>query len=150
MHRILSLAAVVAGLACLALAGVGAQGRGQQQVALPDGPGREMVQATCSKCHGLNLISGSWGKAWRVEEVREFLGHSSVTVTEIYAHLAPDALHATARATAITVAQPVANLTRPKTRDPRKPLKLLARPEGFEPPTIGSEVRRSIQLSYRR
>ena len=28
---------------------------------MPDGPGREMVQATCSKCHGLNLISGSWG-----------------------------------------------------------------------------------------
>ena len=54
MHiRILSLAAVVAGLACLALVGVGAQGRGQQQVAMPDGPGREMVQATCSKCHGL-------------------------------------------------------------------------------------------------
>ena len=68
MHiRILSLAAVVAGLACLALVGVGAQGRGQQQVAMPDGPGREMVQATCSKCHGLNLISGSWGntdKGW--------------------------------------------------------------------------------------
>ena len=41
MHRILSLAAVVAGLGCLALVGVGAQGRGQQQVAMPDGPGSE-------------------------------------------------------------------------------------------------------------
>jgi len=28
---------------------------------LPDAPGRELVQATCAKCHGLNLITGSWG-----------------------------------------------------------------------------------------
>src|SRR5215217_914346 len=38
----------------------GAQGRGQQ-VQLPDGPGREMVQGTCTQCHGLNLITGSFG-----------------------------------------------------------------------------------------
>jgi virginiamycin B lyase len=40
--------------------GAGAQGRGQQ-VTLPDGPGKEMIQATCTKCHGLNLITTSWG-----------------------------------------------------------------------------------------
>lgn len=28
---------------------------------LPEGNGREVVQATCSKCHRLNTIAGSWG-----------------------------------------------------------------------------------------
>ena len=36
------------------------QGRGQQ-VALPDGPGKELVQGNCAKCHGLNLITNYWG-----------------------------------------------------------------------------------------
>ena len=37
-----------------------AQGGGQA-VALPDGPGKELVQMTCAKCHGLNNIANSWG-----------------------------------------------------------------------------------------
>src|SRR6185436_2605650 len=35
-------------------------GRGAA-VTLPDGNGRDLVQATCTKCHGLNLITNSWG-----------------------------------------------------------------------------------------
>ena len=35
--------------------------RGGQPVQLPDGAGKEMVQGSCAKCHGLNLISNSWG-----------------------------------------------------------------------------------------
>jgi len=41
-------------------------GRGAP-VTLPDGPGKELVEATCSKCHGLNFVANSWGysrEAW--------------------------------------------------------------------------------------
>lgn len=41
--------------------GIGAQGRGQPAVALPDGAGKELVSAKCVSCHGLNLITNSWG-----------------------------------------------------------------------------------------
>jgi len=32
------------------------------------------------------LLSGAWGRSWTYEEVKEMLGHSSVKVTERYAH----------------------------------------------------------------
>src|SRR5687768_1719426 len=38
----------------------GRQG-GPPAVQLPEGAGREQVQAACSRCHGLNLITSSWG-----------------------------------------------------------------------------------------
>src|SRR5687767_795281 len=38
----------------------GRQG-GPPPVQLPDGPGRDQVQAACARCHGLNLIANSWG-----------------------------------------------------------------------------------------
>lgn len=34
-----------------------------------------------------HLIMGSWGPAWRIEEVKEYIGHSSISVTQQYAHL---------------------------------------------------------------
>jgi len=67
MRNAMSLA-IVAGCACSAIVLVGAQGRGQQSSGLPEGPGRELVQNTCSKCHGVNMIAGSWGNTdagWR-------------------------------------------------------------------------------------
>lgn len=57
-----------AGIICSTLAIVGAQGRGGQPVTLPDGEGRDLVQSTCAKCHGLNMVTGSWGNTdagWR-------------------------------------------------------------------------------------
>ncbi len=35
-----------------------------------------------------SLIAGWWGRRWTLDEVKAFLGHSSVKVTERYAHLA--------------------------------------------------------------
>ena len=41
---------------------------------------------------GASLISGWWGRAWRLEEVRDYLGHTQTRMTERYAHLGATAL----------------------------------------------------------
>ncbi|MEM1414255.1 MAG: tyrosine-type recombinase/integrase, partial [Myxococcota bacterium] len=46
-----------------------------------------------------HLVMGTWGRRWLLTEVRDFLGHSSITLTERYAHLADDALVEAARGT---------------------------------------------------
>jgi integrase len=38
---------------------------------------------------GSSLVSGVWGRVWRLEEVRDVMGHSSIDTTERYAHLEP-------------------------------------------------------------
>jgi site-specific recombinase XerD len=42
-------------------------------------------------------VSGQWGRKWSLEEVKAFLGHSSVKTTERYAKFAGDALMAAAK-----------------------------------------------------
>jgi len=37
------------------------EGQRGQQVQLPDGPGKAMVEGTCAKCHGLNFMTNSFG-----------------------------------------------------------------------------------------
>lgn len=56
------------------------------------------LRHTCAS----HLVMGTWGRAWRLEEVREMLGHSTVRLTERYAHLAPGLLDAAAAATLAT------------------------------------------------
>ena len=41
--------------------GPGGRQGGPPPVQLPEGAGREHVQATCTRCHGLNMIANSWG-----------------------------------------------------------------------------------------
>jgi virginiamycin B lyase len=52
---------VLLAAASVAPAGTQGQGRGSGQVALPDGPGKDEIQATCTKCHAANLITGAGG-----------------------------------------------------------------------------------------
>lgn len=54
------------------------------------------LRHTCAS----HLVMGTWGRAWMLQQVREILGHSSVTTTERYAHLAPEGLHVLAAETA--------------------------------------------------
>lgn len=98
------------------------------------------LRHTCAS----HLLMGTWGVALQLHEVSAWLGHSSVTMTERYAHLDPGRL-------AARVAQAVP--TPPASRDLRRDLRKVtlerapsqnalftARPEGLEPPTLRSEV----------
>jgi len=56
----LGLLAAAAAFMCAVLPASGQRG-GAAPIVLPDGPGKETVQTQCSRCHGLNMITGSWG-----------------------------------------------------------------------------------------
>lgn len=47
---------------------------------------------------GSHLVQGTWGRALRLEDVRQWLGHASIATTERYAHAAPEGLTGQARA----------------------------------------------------
>jgi len=64
-----------------------------------------LLRHTCAS----SLVAGWWGKAWSLEEVSKFLGHSSISVTERYAHLAPSRLDEKARE---TQGSPLTSLTK--------------------------------------
>jgi integrase len=46
------------------------------------------LRHTCAS----SLVSGAWGPAWSLEEIRGLLGHASIATTQRYAHLASSAL----------------------------------------------------------
>lgn len=54
-----------------------------------------LLRHTCAS----SLVAGWWGKQWTLEEVKTHMGHSSITVTERYAHLAGSRLRTIARET---------------------------------------------------
>lgn len=53
------------------------------------------LRHTCAS----SLVAGWWGRPWSLEEVCAYLRHSSITVTQRYAHLGQTALRAAASAT---------------------------------------------------
>jgi integrase len=58
-----------------------------------------------------SLVAGWWSKPgerpWTLEQVKEILGHSSITITQRYAHLAPGAIQELAgRTTGLQLEQP--------------------------------------------
>lgn len=55
------------------------------------------LRHTCAS----SLVAGWWGRRWSLQEVKELLGHSSVKVTERYAHLSAGALASAAAATLV-------------------------------------------------
>lgn len=46
-----------------------------------------------------NLVSGAYGRKWPLPEIQKVMGHSSVTITERYAHLGEDVIAAAVRET---------------------------------------------------
>ena len=56
----LTAAAVFCSVFLFSTAPARTQGRGQP-VQLPEGPGKEMVQTTCTQCHAANQIVNSGG-----------------------------------------------------------------------------------------
>jgi len=115
----------------------GAQGvqRGHRHLAGIDRPVRfHDLRHTCAS----HLLQGTWGRRWRLEEVRDFLGHSSIVVTQRYAHLCADNLHEAAAATAPRNALRSGEGNRPSAT---------AGPVGFEPTTNGLKGRCSAQYS---
>lgn len=57
-----------------------------------------------------NLVTGVYGRRWSLEEIRVVMGHSSITITQRYAHLGEDAIRRAVRETvaSATMSAPVA------------------------------------------
>ncbi len=59
------------------------------------------LRHTCAS----HLVQGTWGRALSLFEAKQWLGHSSISVTQRYAHLSPGGIHALAREMAETLAK---------------------------------------------
>lgn len=91
------------------------------------------LRHTCAS----HLVLGTWGRTLRLDEVRAWLGHSSITVTQRYAHLGDGHLDELARTMGPVLLSA-----------PTRIADLSAPPGGFEPPTVGLEGR-SLHEQFR-
>ena len=112
------------------------------------------IQGSC--WHSLRHTSASRRVMAGVDlfSVSKVLGHRDIKTTMRYAHLSTDHLRETINRGSLggllqTVARTGATGEISVVRR-TQPIDLMVRPEGLEPPTLGSEVRCSIQLSYGR
>ncbi len=116
-------------------------------------PGLRQAGITGSCWHSLRHTAASRRIMAGVDlvSVKEILGHRDIQTTLRYAHLAPGHLR-----DAVNRGSLSGTVTKTVTREAAveekslQPVDSLVRPEGLEPPTLGSEVRCSIQLSYGR
>ena len=82
-----------------------------------------------------HLAMGSWGERWSLQEIAQALGHSSVTVTERYAHLADESLASRAAKTvgAPAPAKPAPAKPAPAKAAPAKPAPAKSQPKKVAP-----------------
>ena len=99
-------------------------------------PGRFHENRDTAATH---LLSGTWGPAWSLKDVSDFLGHTDVKVTEQrYAHVTKEARQKRAQSLEsdpFFAAKPAENLPKPCEVESRKSLKSLAPEPGLEPGT---------------
>lgn len=85
-----------------------------------------------------SLVSGFWGRRWSLEEVRGLMGHTSIEMTQRYAHLADEALERAADETeALSVLAELGAALGGYDEGYEKS-KSAARHAGFEPAAFGS------------
>lgn len=86
------------------------------------------LRHTCAS----SLVSGVWGRSWSLEEVQALLGHSSISITQRYAHLAESALERAAKGTGLAKQRPKAKMPEAESLKEIKELTT-----GIEPATAG-------------
>jgi integrase len=89
-----------------------------------------------------HLLMGSWGRVWSLKEACDYVGHSSIAITQRYAHLCPEHLHKNAMNTN-RGPQVLAHIW--PTPDFTKRLSAMMEKRGFEPLTPSVQSPKSTE-----